>query len=85
MDDLSLNGIPPKRSQSGGIANLVAQPQELGLHQKPPNQSPFHGFGGRSPRKRHHVLMRDSHYKSRRRSHEISSKNTSENPKKHRD
>jgi hypothetical protein len=29
MDDLSLKGIAPKRSQSWGIANLVTKPQEL--------------------------------------------------------
>jgi hypothetical protein len=52
MDDLSHKQIPPKRSQSWGISNLVAQPQDLGLHKKPPNRRAFHGFGGaRSPRK----------------------------------
>jgi hypothetical protein len=42
MEDLSLKGIPPKCSQSWGIANLVAQPQELGLHKKLPNWRAFH-------------------------------------------
>jgi hypothetical protein len=65
MDDLSLKGIAPKGSQSRGIANLVTKPQELELQRKPPNWRAFHGFGGaRSPRKRHKVLMCDSHTKS---------------------
>jgi hypothetical protein len=46
MDNLSLKGIPLKRSQSWEIANLVAQPQELGLNQKPPNQRAFNGLAG---------------------------------------
>jgi hypothetical protein len=31
MDDLSLKGIAPKRSQSWGKENLVTKPQELEL------------------------------------------------------
>jgi hypothetical protein len=55
MEDLSLKGIPPKCSQSWGIANLVAQPQELGLHKKLPNWRAFHEIlGARSPRKEAH-------------------------------
>jgi hypothetical protein len=41
MDDLSLKGIAPKRSQSCGIANLVTKPQELELQRKPPNRRAF--------------------------------------------
>jgi hypothetical protein len=43
MDNLPLKGNPLKRSQSWIIRNLVAQPQELGLHRKPPNLSLFPG------------------------------------------
>jgi hypothetical protein len=51
-NDLSLKGYPMKRFQSWGITNLMTQPQELGLYQKPPNPRAFHGFWGvRSPRK----------------------------------
>jgi hypothetical protein len=52
MDDLSLKGIELKHCQLWRIPNLMAQPQELRLHQNPPIQRAFHGFGGaRSPRK----------------------------------
>jgi hypothetical protein len=62
MDDLSLKGIAPKRSQSWGIANLMTKPQELELQQKPPNRRVFHGFGGAmSPKKEENVLLCDSH------------------------
>jgi hypothetical protein len=51
VDNLSLEVYPPKRSQSWVIANLVPHLQELGLHQKPPNQRPSREFvGTRSPR-----------------------------------
>jgi hypothetical protein len=67
MDDLSLKGIPPKRSQSWGITNQPPRTPLLGLHRKSPNRRPFHGFGGQDHQeKRHHVLMCDSHYKSRK-------------------
>jgi hypothetical protein len=80
MDDLSLKGIAPKRSQSWGIANLVTKPQELEHQQKPPNRRAFHGFGGEGHQeKRHKVLMSDSHTKSRK---ETPRKLHHENPKK---
>jgi hypothetical protein len=52
MDDLSLKGIAPKRSQSWGIANLVTKPQELEFQRKPPNRVRFKGdLGAKSPAK----------------------------------
>jgi hypothetical protein len=52
VDNISLKGIAPKRSQSRGITNLSTKPQELELQRKPPNRRAFHEFGGaRSPRK----------------------------------
>jgi hypothetical protein len=80
MDDLSLKRVVPKHSQSWGIANLVTKPQELEVQRKPPNRRAFHGFGGaRSPKKRHKVLMCDSHTESRK---ETPPKLRHENPKK---
>jgi hypothetical protein len=52
VDNLSLKGIAPKRSQSWGIANLSTKPQELELQRKPPKSSPLtHGFGPLAPRR----------------------------------
>jgi hypothetical protein len=46
VDNLSLNGIAPKHSQSRGIANLSTKLQELELQRKPPKSSPLtQGFG----------------------------------------
>jgi hypothetical protein len=52
MDDLSLKGIAPKRSQSWGIANLVTKPQELEFQQKPPNRELSTGLEGQGHQKR---------------------------------
>jgi hypothetical protein len=52
MDNLFLEGIPSKCSQSWGVVKQPPRTPLLGLHRKPPNRRPFHGFGGaRSPRK----------------------------------
>ena len=52
MDNLSLKGIEPKRSQSKGIADHGPLGHELKQLEKPPNQGRFKGvLGAKSPAK----------------------------------
>jgi hypothetical protein len=52
VDNISLNGINPKRSQSRGIEEITSLGQELAQLEKPPNRVRFKGdLGAKSPAK----------------------------------